>query len=470
MQMECGRSGRSTWPSAPGNLAIRLTIFHAYDMKHPRPIMLVLLVLASPLRAQDHWPQFRGPHSAVARDFSLPVNWDAKTNIAWQSAIPGRGWSSPVVWGDRVFVTAVLNDKTPEPRKGLYIQDLIGKIPAGEHVWKLFCLDVKTGKHLWEQAVHRGLPGGTIHLKNSYASETPVTDGQHVYVYFGNLGLYCYDMQGVLVWTKNLGTYPTRMGWGTGASPVLYKGMILLVNDNEEKSFLVALDKKTGQEIWKVGRDEKSNWATPFIWETEQRVEIVTCGTKRVRSYGLDGTLLWELAGMSVIVIPTPSAQNGLLYISAGYILDSNRPVYAVRPGAKGDITLKDKEEKNEFIAWCQRRAGPYHPSPVVYDGYLYVLLDKGFLSCYDAQTGKEMYSRQRIDPASDKFTASPWAAAGNIYCLSEDGDTYVVRAGPTFEVRGKNSLDEMCLATPALVRGSILVRTASKLYRIGLP
>ena len=418
--------------------------------------------------AQDHWPQFRGAHSALAKGNGLPTTWDAKTNIVWQSDVPGRGWSSPVVWGDRVFLTSVVNDKTPTPRRGLYIQDLIGKIPPGEHVWKLTCLDLQSGKPLWDKVVHQGLPETSIHLKNTYASETPATDGEHVYVYFGNLGLFCHDLKGNKVWERNLGAYKTRMGWGTGASPVLYKDKLFLVNDNEDQSFLVALDKKTGQEIWKVARDEKSNWATPFVWENDQRVEIVTCGTKRVRSYDLDGKLLWELAGMSSIVIPTPSAHEGLLYISAGYILDASRPIYAIRPGARGDISLKDKEKSNQFIAWSQRQAGPYHPSPVVYEGRLYVLLDKGFLSCYDAKTGAEVYARQRIDPNSDKFTASPLAADGKIYCLSEDGDTYVVRAGPKFEVLAKNSLDDMCLATPALVRSSLLVRTAGKLYRVG--
>jgi outer membrane protein assembly factor BamB len=431
--------------------------------------VIMVALFAAALSAEDNWPQFRGLQSSTtAKDQAVLTNWDAKTNIVWRADVPGRGWSSPVVWGEKIFLTAVLNDKTPPPRPGLYIQDLQGKVPAGEHIWKLYCLDFHTGKSLWEKTVHRGTPGGAIHLKNTYASETPTTDGDHVFAYFGNLGLYCYDMKGNLAWSQKLGPYQTRMGWGTGASPILYQDKLLLVSDNEDKSFLIALDKKTGRELWKVERDEKSNWATPFVWENDQRVEIITCGTKRVRSYGLDGTLLWELAGMSVIVIPTPSAHNGLLYISAGYILDSSRPIYAIRPGAKGDISLKDSEEKNDYIVWCQKKAGPYHPSPVLYGGYLYVLLDKGFLSCYDAKTGKEVYAKQRIDPNSDKFTASPWAADGKVYCLSEDGDTFTIRAGPNFEVLAKNPLDEMCLATPALVRGNILLRTASKLYRIG--
>jgi outer membrane protein assembly factor BamB len=170
---------------------------------------------------------------------------------------------------------------------------------------------------------------------------------------------------------------------------------------------------------------------------------------------------------MSIITIPTPSARHGLLYVSSGYVMDRLRPVYAIRPGAAGDISLKPGETDNRHIAWCQRQAGPYHPSPVVYGDYLYVLYDRGFLACYDARTGKEVYGKQRIDPGSDKFTASPWAGDGKVYCLSEDGETFVIRAGPKFEVLGRNRLDEMCLATPALVRGSLLLRTASKLYRI---
>jgi outer membrane protein assembly factor BamB len=219
-----------------------------------------------------------------------------------------------------------------------------------------------------------------------------------------------------------------------------------------------------------VTRDEKSNWATPLVWENSRGTEIVTPGTGRVRSYDLDGKLLWEFKGMSVITIPTPSAAKDLLYVSSGYVLDGLRPVYAIRAGARGDISLKPGEKANEHIAWCQRTAGPYHPSPLVYGGHVYVLYDKGFLACYDAATGQEVYGRTRIDPGSDKFTASPVAADGKIYCISEDGDTFVIRAGPRFEVLARNPLDEMCLATPALAGDSLLLRTASRLYRIAAP
>jgi outer membrane protein assembly factor BamB len=343
----------------------------------------------------------------------------------------------------------------------------VGKVPPGEHRWVVYCFDWKTGKRLWERTAHKGTPGGPIHLKNTYASETPVTDGERLYVYFGNLGLFCYGLDGKELWSKKWGASKTRFGWGTGASPAAHDGRVYVVNDNEEKSFLVALDGATGKELWRIGRDEKTNWSTPLVWTNTQRTEIVTAGTAKVRSYDLGGKLLWELAGMSSITIPTPLAAHGLVYVSSGYILDGRRPLYAVRPGAAGDITLAKDQTGNKHIAWAQRGAAAYHPSPLVVGDYLYVLYDKGFLACYDAHTGKEVYGRQRIDADSDKFTASPWACNGKIFCLSEDGDTFVIRAGPRFEVLGKNALEEMCLATPALTRDSLIVRTMTKLYRI---
>jgi outer membrane protein assembly factor BamB len=437
-------------------------------MQRTSLLALGFLAFALPVLAADaNWPQFRGSHSAVAEGADLPDTWDTATNVAWKTEIPARGWSSPIVWGDRIFVTAVVSDqKTKPPRKGLYIADVVGKIPPGAHQWKVLCLDWKTGKILWEKTAHKGKPQGTIHVKNTYASETPVTDGRRVYAYFGNLGLFCYDMNGKPLWSRKWPSYKTRLGWGTAASPVLHKDRVYIVNDNEEKSFLAAVDALTGKEVWHVRRDEKSNWATPFLWENGQRTEIVTSGSDKVRSYSLDGKLLWKLGGMSSIVIPTPSARHGLLYISSGYILDGTRPVFAIRPGASGDITLKENENHNRSIAWCQRLAGPYHPSPVVYGDYLYVLYDRGLLACYEAMTGKEVYKRQRL-PGGTAFTASPWAYNGKIFCLSEDGDTFVIQAGREFKVLGKNRLDEMCLATPAALRDSLIVRTATKLYRI---
>ena len=442
-------------------------------MNHPgyravcasRPLAVFLFLGA--LLAADDWPQFRGPSAGVADDASLPTTWSPTANVAWKLVIAGRGWSSPVVAGDRIFLTAVIAPQPEEaPKKGLYFGGNRETPPAGEHRWMVLCVDWKTGKLLWEREVHRGA-APSRHLKNSYASETPVTDGERVYAYFGGAGVFCLDRDGKLLWSQPLAPLPMRFGWGTAASPVLHGGRLYIVNDNEEKSFLTAFDARTGKAVWRVTRDEGSNWATPFVWEHAGRTEVVTAGTRRVRSYDLDGKLLWEFGGMSSIAIPTPFAKLGLLYVTSGYVGDQVRPVYAVRPGAVGDISLKSGETSSRFVAWHHPQAGPYNPSPIVYGDYYYTLLDRGFFTCHDARTGQEIYGKQRIDPAAAAFTASPWAYGGKIFALSEDGDTFVIQAGPEFRLLGKNSLDEMCMATPAIYRSSLIVRTASMLYRI---
>jgi outer membrane protein assembly factor BamB len=256
------------------------------------------------------------------------------------------------------------------------------------------------------------------------------------------------------------------MGWGTAASPVLHDEKLFIIHDNEEKSFLLALDKRTGKQLWRVERDEGSNWVTPFVWKNQLRTELVTAGTGRVRSYDLDGKLLWDLKGMSMVAIPTPFAAHGLLYIASGYIADPfQRPIYAIRPGAAGDISLAEDKTENKFVAWCQRFAGPYHPTPLVYGDYLYVLHDRGFLACYEAKTGKEVYGKRRLSGGASAFTASPWAYDGKLFCLSEDGETFVIQAGKEFKLLGRNKLGEMSLATPALAGGSLFIRTQGKLW-----
>jgi len=428
---------------------------------------VALLLTAAP--PGDRWPQFRGPEPVgVAEEPNLPDTWSATHNVVWKREIPGVGWSSPVVWGDRIFLTSAVSAEPKEPpKKGLYFGGNRGA-PSDEHRWMVYSIDWNTGKILWEREVHRGVPKGARHLKNTYASETPVTDGERLYAYFGNHGLFCLDFKGKLLWSKLWGPFETRYGWGTAASPVLHGDRLFIVNDNDDQSFLVALDKKTGKELWRVERDEKSNWATPYIWKNERRTEIVTSGTKRIRSYDLEGKLLWELGGMSSIVIPTPFSRFGLLYVTSGYVGDQVRPAFAIRPGAGGDITLKPGETASQYVAWHLPQGGPYNPSPLVYGEYYYTLLDRGFFTCHNARTGKEIYGRQRIDPAASAFTASPWAYNGKIFVLSEDGDTFVIQAGPEFKVLGKNSLDEMSMATPAIVGGNLILRTASRLYRIG--
>ena len=257
-----------------------------------------------------------------------------------------------------------------------------------------------------------------------------------------------------------------RQAFGTAASPALHKDRVIVVNDNTSESYIAAYAKTDGREMWRVKREEVENWSTPYIWENELRTEIVTAGLNKVRSYDLDGKLLWELKGMTVNVVPTPFSRHGLVYINSGYPGGSPRPVYAIRPGASGDISLKPDETSNEFIVWYQPLLGTYNTSSLAYGDIYYTLLDRGFLLAHDAKTGKPIYGRQRIPEASG-FTASPWAYNGKVFLLSEEGDTYVIEAGPEFKVVGKNALNDMALATPAVVRGSLIIRTQSKLFRI---
>lgn len=419
--------------------------------------------------ADDNWPQFRGPGARGISDHpGLPDRWSATENVAWKTDLPGRGWSSPVVWGDRVFLTTAISSGDAEaPKQGLYLGGE-RPTPEAEHEWKVFCLALDDGSVLWERTVHRGKPATSIHLKNSYASETPVTDGQRVYAYFGNIGLFALDFQGELVWSKRFEPRETREGWGTAASPAIWGDRIYVVNDNEEQSYLVAIDKHSGEEAWRVDRDEKSNWSTPYVWQNELRTEIVTPGTGKTRSYDQEGNLLWWFEGMSGITIATPYADNGLLYITSGFVASPQRPIYAIRPGGKGDITLAEGAVSSEHIAWCQPMAAPYNPSTLVYQGRLHVLYDRGMVACYDAKTGAEIYGRQRI-PGGGNFTASPWAYDGKVFCLSEAGTTFVARAGDTLEVLHTNALadDDMALATPAMAGDRLLLRTAPRLYCI---
>jgi hypothetical protein len=433
----------------------------------------LILVVAASLAAADQWPQFRGTRAGnIPDDPSLPDTWSETDNIVWKTGIPGTGWSSPVIWDDHVLVTATLTTAAePRPIKGLYDPgDENGRTKStSEHRWMVYDVDFKTGKIRWQQELLRAIPRVQRHIKNTFASETPVTDGERVYVYFGSIGvLTALDLNGRRVWTKELGAFDGRQAFGTAASPVLHGDRVIVVHDNATESFIAAYNRRAGDEIWKVKRDEVENWSTPFVWENDLRTEIITSGLRKVRSYGLDGQLLWELSGMTVNVTPTPFASHGLVFINSGYPGASPRPVYAIRPGASGDISLKPGETSNEFIVWYQPLLGTYNTSSLVYGDYYYTLLDRGFLLCHDVRTGRQIYGRQRISAESAGFSASPWAYNGKIFLLSEDGDTFVVQAGPEYKLLGKNSLNEMALATPAVVRSSVILRTQSSLYRIG--
>jgi outer membrane protein assembly factor BamB len=406
-------------------------------------------------------------------------------------AIPGRGWSSAIVTADKVFLTTATTDgKSKTPQIGTeysneYIAELMKKGVSEEEAIKkvterdfelpnevklhylLYCLDLKTGKVAWKKQFYSGRPPGGRHRKNSFVSETPVTDGKRVYVYVANLGVWAYDLTGKLVWKKPLEVNPIYLEFGTGSSPVLAGNQLVFLTDNQKHQYLAALDKQTGKLLWRTDRDlgpkeMRSGWATPFVWRHSLRTEIVTVGPGTAVSYDLAGKELWRLSGMSFAPIPMPFAYEGLLYIDGG----RGKPLFAVRPGSKGDISLGKAEDSNAFVAWSQARGGTYLPSPVAYEGGIYVLTETGILNRFDARTGKLTY-KERIASSASAFTTSPWAYNGKIFCLSEEGQTYVIAAGTTFKQLHVNELDEMAQATPALVGERLLLRTESHLYSL---
>ena len=449
--------------------------------RHWARLGVLVLTLDVALSAQ-HWPQFRGQQAGVAADDpSLPDTWSETRNVAWKIEIPGRGWSSPVVWGEHVFITTAINVR--EPKQPLLPPDQYRGASMGGTMsrrdlvkdtdvfrWMLYDIDVRSGRVRWERVIHEGVPTRPVHMKNSYASETPVTDGQRVYVYLGYVGLFAYELNGTVAWARPMDARNTGNDgyfYGGGASPALDAGQIYVVNDNEEASFVAAFDARTGTELWRVARDERSNWSTPYVWRNELRTELVTVGSRKVRSYGANGALLWELAVGTTLHTPTPFARNGLLYVSSGYYSDAKRPVFAIRPGASGDISLAGDETANAFVAWSLPTASATYPSAIVVGDQFYTLLDRGFLTAHDARTGKEIYGRQRLAVDAGTFSASPWSYNGKIFVLSEDGETFVIQAGPDYRLLARNSLNEMSLASPAVAGTGLFIRTATKLYRI---
>lgn len=340
--------------------------------------------------------------------------------------------------------------------------------PDAIYRWKLLCLDAKTGDVIWEKQAKEAKPTIATHGSNTYASETPVTDGQHIYAYFGMTGLYCYDLDGNVVWEKDLGSFPMMMGWGTGSSPVLLGDKLYLQIDNEEKSFLVALSKSTGDELWRIEREEASNWSTPYIWKNKLRTELVTAGGTKMRSYNPEnGELLWEVsAGAGGRCSATPVGDEELLYVGVGGGMRGSGPLLAVKAGATGDISLAEGETSSAGVAWVAERGGPPMASPLLYNGLLYVLDQRGGLvRCYDAKTGQEHY-RERL-PEGGGFTSSPWASDGKVFCLDDKGQTFVLEAGPTLKVLGVNKLDEMFWSSVAVVGDRILLRGVDHLYCI---
>jgi outer membrane protein assembly factor BamB len=426
----------------------------------------------------ENWPQFRGSDAGAVVAVTLPTNWSADEHVAWKVPLPGVAWSQPVVWGERIFVTTAEAEQQPKPdpknsgpgvsRFALLFGGVSQEPPDVTYRWKVLCLDAASGKTVWEKVAREGRPTIRIHPNNTYASETPVTDGERVIAYFGMTGVYCYDLDGNLVWESELGVFPTQFAWGTGSSPLLSGDLVYIQCDNDKASFLVALDKTTGDERWRVERDEKSNWSTPYMWTNNIRRELVTAGGKSIRSYDPEsGQLLWSMAGNGRSAT-TPVGNSEFLYVDSYDRLTGNNGVFAaIRPGAAGDISLKAKETTNPHVAWSVRLRGTRVASPIVCAECVYVLgQGGGIVHCLNAETGQELY-RTRL-PDSAGFTASPLANAGKIYCLDQNGLTTVFEAGPELKVVAANSLGEMCWASPSVAGDRLLIRTVDHLYCIG--
>lgn len=442
------------------------------------------------------WPQFRGAGAAgVADGATLPLTFSPTENVAWVTEIPGRGWSSPIVWGNRVFVTAAVNAGSfKAPSTGIFGNDFAAELTAqglppdevnkrviardieladeaDDVRYVVYALDARTGAIAWKQEAHKGKPAGGRHRKNTYASETPATDGERIYASFGgNVGVFTYSMSGELVWKKTWPPQPIYLDFGTASSPVVHGGRVYQLHDTEGESFLTALDARTGKDVWSVNRSgfetrAKSGWATPFIWTHSGRTEIVTIGKGLVISYGLDGKELWRLRGMTQAT-PSPVAGGGMLFVGSGSQGENNRPLFAVKPGASGDISLAPGQTTNEFVSWFQPRFAAYTGSPLVYRNRVYSINDNGILQVADAETGKELY-KARVGGIGLTFSASPLASQGRIYATSEDGDVVVFEAADEYKELAKNSFGEMSLATPAAVANSLYVRTATKLYKV---
>jgi outer membrane protein assembly factor BamB len=515
----------------------------------------LFMAAARPGRCED-WPQFRGTNgSATSAESRLPVEWATDKNVAWKVSLPGAGWSQPVVWKDKVLVTTAIGDKPSRPGRGGGGGGgmMFGRKPDTVYKWEIHCLNAADGKTLWKQTAAEKKPVIGSNPTNGYATETPATDGERVYAYFGGIGIvYCFDLDGKPHWNAEIGAYPTQMNNGTGSSPALADGRLFIQCDNDEKSFLVALDAKTGKELWRTPREERTGWSTPLVWKNSARTEVVCLGSPNVRSYDPEtGKQLWVLGGMSGQIKASAVADSDLLYVGSGGGFGGfggfgggrggfprgpgggsegngpggpprggddrggpapggedrgapprdgddrgappqgaddrggpggfprgpggrggaggSRPLFAVKPGASGDITLKSDEKSNAGVAWRLTTGGAATPSPLVYSGYLYVLEDRGaIVTCYDAKTGDKLY-KERIQGARG-FTSSPVGYAGKVFCLDEDGTTWVLKAGPKFEVVGENKLGEMAWSSPAAANGSLFIRTVDHLYCIREP
>lgn len=422
------------------------------------------------------WSMFRGNYiSGVMDNANLPSNWDVESgeNIAWKTEIPGLAHSCPIVWGDKVFVTTAVNKSDQETiQTGIY--GSIGSVPdSSVHDWKVYCLNLHSGEIEWDQTAHTGVPEQKRHPMSSHANCTPATNGKNVVAFFGSEGLYCYDMKGNLIWSKDFGVLKSNFflapdaEWEFSSSPLIHKNVVIIQCDVAENSFVAALDIKTGKEIWKQDRDEFPGWETPNIYSDGERDIVTLNGYKHRGAYDFKtGEEIWRMSDGGDIPIPSPIVGKDYIYFNSAHGKIS--PVLAIRKDAKGDITLKDEETSTQYVAWSKPRGGAYMETMLLYGDYLYNAHWNGKLNCYNALTGEEIYS-EKVG-SGNSYTSSPVAADGIIYIADNDGNVYSVKAGPEFELLATNKLNDVYMSTPAIVQDYVLFKTASQVIAVSMP
>ena len=430
---------------------------------------------SKPAKSKGGWPSFRGPQaSGIADGQNLPDQWNAKTgeNILWRTPIPGLAHSSPIVWGNRIFVTsAVSSDPKASFRPGLYGDGDASK-DRSLHRWMIYALDKDSGKILWERVAHEGEPREKRHIKATYANSTPATDGRIVVAWFGSQGVHAYDVKGRFLWKVDLGRIDLgaydipSFEWGPASSPIIWKDLVILQCDTQTDSFMIALNANTGETVWKTERDEIPSWGTPTVAVTSKGEELIANASNFIRGYDpRTGKELWRLGRSSKITAPTPIYADDALVVVSGR--GPERPIFVLKAGARGDLTLDEGKTSSDTIMWSRTGRGSYMPTPLIYNGILYVLSNNGTFDAYNLKTGDELY-RQRLSTVGSGFSASPVASDGKIYLSNEDGEILIVSAGEKFAHISTNSMGELLMATPAISEGVMYVRSAASLFAIG--
>jgi len=442
-------------------------------------LFLGLFVAALSVEAQvdymKQWPQFRGPYaSGIVESEQLPGSWNVTTgeNIRWKLEIPGLGHSSPVVWGDKLFVTTAISGSGNNSLKvGLYGDiDEVGD--RSEHEYRIYCIDKKSGEILWERLAHKGVPITERHTKSSHANATPATDGKYVVAFFGSEGLYCYDFEGELVWKRsfgriNAGPYDDPdVEWGYASSPIIHENRVIVQCDIiGAQGFLASLDLETGEEIWRTPREDVATWSSPNFLNQYGERQIVVNGFSQIGGYEFDsGKELWKLSNGGDAPVPTPIFAHGLIFIHGSH--GRYQPIFAIRPEARGDITLDKESTTSESIVWSIKRGAAYMPTNLIYGDYLYNLRMNGNLTCFDAKTGEVIY-KERI-PDAMGITSSGVASNGKLYYSLEQGDVVVVKAGSEFKILSRNPMDDILMASPAISDDMIFFRTQHSLVAVG--